>query len=545
MKFGYEHDLDDEGVADTATEQTSLLNNGSQVQPGNLGLPERSIEDVSAKRSTPLQNASPSQAEESMSTTVADSDEVEHDDQEKPLPRKQIALLCFARICEPIAFFSIFPFVNQMCVRNSDIPPSDTGFYSGLIESLFSLTQMLVMIVWGRMADRFGRKPVLVVSLVGVAFATTLFGFAQTIWQMILFRCLAGVFSASVVTIRTMIAELSTSKTQARAFSWFAVAGNLGIFLGPLLGGALADPAQQYGGAFAKTRFFHHYPYALATIVTGVIALTAAILTAVFTEETLVREKRANPRKNEDQEAEPLLDGNISKPPATDSMWSLLRSPGVIAVLYLSVHLNVLAFSYTAIVPVFWYEPVELGGFGFSSAWISIFMCLTGAAQAIWLLLIFPPLQRRTGTGGVLRGCGRVYPFFFLCCPLLNLLLRQDSHTSRVVFWVTAPVLLALGVGVSMSFTAIQLAINDICPTRQTLGTLNAIALTTASGIRAIIPAAFTSLFAIGVRNQILKGYLAWVVMIAIAAGFNVALRWLPAKAEGKTDDNGDTVEVS
>jgi MFS family permease len=66
-------------------------------------------------------------------------------------------------------------------------------------ESLFSLTQMLVMISWGRAADRLGRKPILVVSLVGVAMATSIFGLSKAVWQMIVFRCLAGVFAGTIV----------------------------------------------------------------------------------------------------------------------------------------------------------------------------------------------------------------------------------------------------------------------------------------------------------------------------------------------------------
>lgn len=64
---------------------------------------------------------------------------------------------------------------------------------------MFSLTQMALMIQWGRAADRIGRKPILVLSLIGVAIATSIFGLSQTIWQMVLFRCCAGLFSGSVV----------------------------------------------------------------------------------------------------------------------------------------------------------------------------------------------------------------------------------------------------------------------------------------------------------------------------------------------------------
>ena len=58
---------------------------------------------------------------------------------------------------------------------------------------------MLLMIPWGQAADRLGRKPVLVFSLIGVSLATALFGFSKTIWQMIVFRCLAGVFAGTIV----------------------------------------------------------------------------------------------------------------------------------------------------------------------------------------------------------------------------------------------------------------------------------------------------------------------------------------------------------
>jgi MFS family permease len=75
-----------------------------------------------------------------------------------------------------------------------------------------------------------------VLSLIGVSVATTLFGMSQTLWQMIVARCFAGVFAGTVVTVRAMLSENSTKYTQARAFSYFAFARNLGLFLGPLLG---------------------------------------------------------------------------------------------------------------------------------------------------------------------------------------------------------------------------------------------------------------------------------------------------------------------
>jgi MFS family permease len=69
---------------------------------------------------------------------------------------------------------------------------------------------MLLMIPWGWAADYWGRKPVLVLSLGGVGIATAVFGLSKTIWQMIIFRCFAGVFAGTIVlvTVTCLVVEV-------------------------------------------------------------------------------------------------------------------------------------------------------------------------------------------------------------------------------------------------------------------------------------------------------------------------------------------------
>ncbi|GKT56468.1 major facilitator superfamily transporter [Colletotrichum tofieldiae] len=478
--------------------------------------------DSNATETTPLlianEIAPTADPDIAKATTLNEPSQRDDDPEDKPLPGWQIFLLCYARVVEPMAFFSIIPYINQMAQQNGNLAYADVGFYSGLIESMFSLAQALVMIFWGKLSDRVGRKPVLVFSLVGVTLATSIFGMAQTIWQMVLFRCLAGVFGGTIVTMRTMVAEHSTPKTQARAFSWFAFSGNLGLFLGPLLGGALADPVHQYPGVF-KSQFFHDYPYALPSFVIGFIGLTAALTSFLFLEETL---KKAHHGEGDH--------GPVAPKKHTRSITELIKSKGVGNVLYVYGHLMLLAIAYTAIVSLFWFTPVKLGGYGFTSFQISIMLAVSGIAQSLWLLVIFPPLQHRIGTNGVLRVCSYAYPWFYLTCPLGNLILKASANSPNLItfFWVFVPISLAIGSGVSMSFTGIQLALNDVSPSPQFLGTLNALALTGTSVIRAFTPALFTSLFAIGARTQYLWGYAIWVLMIALATGLIFAVRQLP-----------------
>ncbi len=184
--------------------------------------------------------------------------------------------------------------------------------------------------------------------------------------------------------------------------------------------------------------------------------------------------------------------------------------------------------------PVFYFTPVHLGGFGFSPLKISAFMGLGGLAQSLWLLVAFPWLQARFGTKWVIRLCAIAYPPFFALYPVFNVLLRYDL---KAVFWATAPVAMVVGVGVSMSFTAVILILNDVSPGPDVLGTLNALALTLVSGLRAFSPALFASLFATSVRSGVLGGHLIWILMIILALGFTVVSQWVPEPDKEQTSD--------
>ncbi|CAL3968237.1 hypothetical protein PZA11_006780 [Diplocarpon coronariae] len=475
-----------------------------------------------ASENTPLLGSAPDaptrpvSEDNILSHESSESTPVAHHVDHTPLPKLQILLLCLARLVEPMAFFCIFPFVNQMIRETGNLEEADVGFYSGFIESMFSFTQMLLMIQWGRASDRIGRKPVLVFSMAGVAVGTASFGLSKTIWQMVLLRCFAGVFSGTVVTIRAMITENSTPRTQARAFSFFAFSGNMGIFLGPVLGGILQSPARQYGGLFESIQFFRNYPYALPTFATGSVGVAVAVLCAIWVKETL----KKKPKGGDDTEVE-----------APMSVRKIIRAPDVAYVLFIYGHVMLLGLGYTAISTLLYYTSIPLGGYGFSPLHISFFLATVGIAQGIWLLLFFPILHRKYGTGNILRGCYLAWPFFFAASPLCNFFLRRGWTTA---FWIVAPTLQIVGSGVAMGFTCVQLALNDVSPSSNTLGTLNALALTLVSAIRTVGPAVFSSMFAFGAHSQFLDGYLIWVVLIFIALIGLVSMRWYPERAEGR-----------
>ena len=130
--------------------------------------------------------------------------------------------------------------------------------------------------------------------------------------------------------------------------------------------------------------------------------------------------------------------------------WQLINAPGIREVMLIYNYIFLMAFAYTAANPVYMFTPVNRGGLGFTPGLIAIFLAIAGASQALWLLVVFPPLHRRSGTGTVLRLCALFWPGFFIVSPMCNVLLRYNHP---IIFWIVAPTCLVVGSGVSMAFS--------------------------------------------------------------------------------------------
>lgn len=210
-------------------------------------------------------------------------------------------------------------------------------------------------------------------------------------------------------------------------------------------GGTLANPAEQFPSVFGRSAFLIHYPYALSTFAAGTFCLINTLAALFGIKETLNR---------------PDAKSISAAPSPPLSTWSVLSSPGVPIVLYIYGHTMLLGLAYTAVSPVFLYTDVRNGGYGFTDQQIAMFLAGAGASQAMWMLLAFPPLQRRFGTGNVLRGCAVAWPFMMAAYPVGNELLR---HKSYPVFWILFVITMVGGSGVSMGFGAFSLSTYPSC----------------------------------------------------------------------------------
>ena len=134
--------------------------------------------------------------------------------------------------------------------------------------------------------------------------------------------------------------------------------------------------------------------------------------------------------------------------------WELIKHPGVGRVIIIYQYILLLAFAFTAVDTLFLFTPINLGGIGFSDEYIAGAIGLNGVSQSLWLLLAFPPLHARFGTGGVLRLCAWAWPFFFICNPICHWFRK---HNLDAIFYTVGVTDIILGSGVAMAFSKLPL----------------------------------------------------------------------------------------
>jgi MFS family permease len=103
----------------------------------------------------------------------------------------------------------------------------------GAIIAAFSLMQFLFTPVWGRVSDRIGRRPVILVSLFGSVASYLLFARAESVLALLGSRMLAGVAGANLAAAQAYIADVTTPETRARGMGWISAAFGLGYMVGP------------------------------------------------------------------------------------------------------------------------------------------------------------------------------------------------------------------------------------------------------------------------------------------------------------------------
>lgn len=120
---------------------------------------------------------------------------------------------------------------------------SEAAKYGGWLTFSYAITQFIFAPIVGNLSDKFGRRPILLISLFVFSLDYMLLAFAPTITWLFVGRILAGITGASITTASAYIADISTSENRAKNFGLIGAAFGLGFIIGPVIGGLLG----QYG----------------------------------------------------------------------------------------------------------------------------------------------------------------------------------------------------------------------------------------------------------------------------------------------------------
>lgn len=188
---------------------------------------------------------------------------------EKPIWKKNLFVLSIAVFIAGIAFSEIMPFLSLYINTLSNFSHQQLNFWSGIVYSGTFIVSAVVSPWWGKLADKKGRKPMILRAGIGMSVVIACMGLVQNVWQLLLLRMLQGVFSGFISNSNALVATETPKTNSGQALGTIASAITAGTLLGPLVGGALTSI----------------FSYRITFMITGGLLLLCSILVLFFVHE--------------------------------------------------------------------------------------------------------------------------------------------------------------------------------------------------------------------------------------------------------------------
>ncbi|KAG5984349.1 hypothetical protein E4U55_005127 [Claviceps digitariae] len=460
------------------------------------------------------------------------------------LPVQQLTILAVARFAEPIATTSVYPYLPQM-VRDLGVEENEVAKWAGVTSAVFSLFQSFAAVPWGKFADRWGRKPSLIIGLLCTMVCFIVWGMSTSLPMAVTVRAIQGASNGNVGIIRTMVAELVPEKElQPRAFSIMPLVWSMGSVVGPAFGGFFADPVRQFPGLFEGVWFFEKFPYALPNFIATfffLISLTSAVF---FLEETLASKRnqrdwglvvgkrlsRAFTRRRrdeisdgdtrrrrslvDDEATDPLLSNRgkphkkkVHRPPPVGFLEIFTTQTNLVMLAYFFLAFHSVAYDQNVTVflnyPVMEHTPDNTqlpfyfnGGFGLQSGRIGTIFMMYGITCGLVQFVIFSPMVGRWGVLNCYKACCVIMPLVYIITPYTSLFATPTKRLAALAF-----VLSLKAFSVIVAFPAVIILLTNSCRSLHILGTLNGF-VTMFSGFgRAMGPASTGYAFSWGAKH--------------------------------------------
>jgi DHA1 family tetracycline resistance protein-like MFS transporter len=228
----------------------------------------------------------------------------------------------------------------------------------GLLVSSYSLMQFGFSPIWGALSDRFGRRPILFITILGTSVGYLVLGLATSLWMVYAGRFISGIAGGNLATAQAYIADVTSRENRARGMGLFGMAFGLGFIIGPALAGVLS-------------KFGMHVPFLFAA---GLSFANAALLYFIL-PESLSPDRVGQKRE-----------GRLRQ------MWSSIKNP-VLAKISLDFFLVVTAFSMMTTAFAY-YTMVK---FGYDAEKTGYLLGFVGLVAAVMQGGVFGTLAKRFG----------------------------------------------------------------------------------------------------------------------------------------------------
>ena len=181
-----------------------------------------------------------------------------------------LGLVFFTVFLDLVGFGIVLPLLPYFA---TDLGAS--GLVVGAIVASYSLMQFVFSPFWGALSDRFGRRPLLILGLLGSSVSYVMFGLAGSVGVLLASRIVAGAMGATIPVAQAMVADSTTPERRARGMGMIGAAFGLGFIFGPVTGGLLS-----------------HYGYGVPGFVAAGLAGAATLAALFLLPETLPPERR-------------------------------------------------------------------------------------------------------------------------------------------------------------------------------------------------------------------------------------------------------------
>jgi MFS transporter, DHA1 family, tetracycline resistance protein len=285
-----------------------------------------------------------------------------------PSHRVRLGILFLTVFVDLVGFGIILPLLPFYADRFGA-----SGTLIGVLVLSYSAAQFLLAPVWGRLSDRFGRRPILIVGLVGSAVSYVVFAYAGSVTALLLSRIMAGVGGANIPVAQAYIADITPPEKRAGGMGLIGAAFGLGFIFGPAIGGMLAPVAPEAPGLAAAA-----------------LCAANAVLAAFFLPESLSPEERRT--RSEPSAAFPQA------PPRVEELKAVLARPEFLRILGVSFLFTVAFSAIHPVFPLFAADRFRLDERGVG--WLFAFM---GTVSALMQGVIVRLLVPRVGEAALVR----------------------------------------------------------------------------------------------------------------------------------------------